>query len=116
MPQVFAFHGTEMRDNTTTNFLAVVGAETVWQERSKVTLADVNDGLENTILIVENYGAGVPLDGAPRSFVQGHGFHRHSPRGVSSKYLDPAVSPLDANSKRLGKEITPATLRALAHD
>jgi hypothetical protein len=113
MPTVFAFHGSEMAGNTTTNFLAVVGPETVWSDKSKVTLDDVKDGLENTILIVENFGAGIHwMEPRDLSF-QNMDFQINSPRGVSCKHLDPAVAPLDGNSKRLGKEITPATLRAL---
>lgn len=113
MPRVFAFHGMEMVGNTTTNFVAVVGQETVWSGQSKVTLDDVQDPLEDTILFVENYGADIHWM-EPRDLkFQEMDFTWNSPLGVSSWHLDPKVVALDGDVKRLGREITPATLRAL---
>ena len=67
---MFAFHGTAPAGNTT-NYLAVVGAETAWPPTGRRTRADVTDGQETTIQIVENRGAGVHWM-EPRDLVVGH--------------------------------------------
>src|SRR4051812_32953466 len=59
MPRVYALHGEERTGNTTTNYLAVVGPETLWQGAKRVALADVKDRAGHIILFVENKGASV---------------------------------------------------------
>src|SRR5437764_103951 len=83
------FHGSDRPGNTTTNYLAVVGDETVWPGSKPVTAADVTDGLGQTILLVENRGAGVhwmePRDLALADI----DLRVNAPAGVSSPYDDP---------------------------
>ena len=55
MPGIFAFHGIERSGNVVTNFVAVVGDETVWPGATTVTNADVTDDPGSTILVVENH-------------------------------------------------------------
>jgi hypothetical protein len=113
MPRTFAFAGDYRPGLTTTNFLAVVGPETVWPGAATLSSKDVTDGTAHTILIVENAGAGIPWL-APRDLVFAEmKFKLQDPAEISSKYLDPAVAMLDCSVTRLHKDITPATLRAL---
>ncbi|MDB5392125.1 MAG: hypothetical protein JWM11_7771 [Planctomycetaceae bacterium] len=118
MPQAFRFHGLEPNGNTTTNVLAVVGPETMWPtalwpDNPRFTLKDVKDDMANTILIVENYGAGIHWM-EPRDLAfQDMDFKLNSPAGVSCLHLDPLVSSADGQIKRLGTNITSATLKAL---
>jgi hypothetical protein len=113
MPAHYAFHGDYYPGLTVTNYLAVVGAETVWPGQTSLCAKDVTDGLSTTILVVENRGAEVQwLEPRDLSFA-GMSFALNSPDGVSSKYLDPAVAMLDGSIRRLEKDLSAQTLRAL---
>jgi hypothetical protein len=113
MPRVYALHGEERPGNTTTNYLAVVGPETIWQGSTGVSPDRVKDRHGETIMIVENKGAGVHwMEPRDLSFAD-MDFTFNSPKGVSSRYLDPAVLMLDTTLYRLTKELAPETLRAL---
>ena len=113
MPPVYALHGEEQPGNTTTNYLAVVGKETVWQGGTGVLREAIKDGTSHTILIAENLGANVHwMEPRDLSFAD-MDFTINSPKGISSKYLDPAVVTVDCSVRRLSKDITPETLRAL---
>ena len=59
MPALFALYGDHHEGNTTTNYLAVVGPETIWQGATGVASDALKDGPSQTILIVENRGANV---------------------------------------------------------
>lgn len=113
MPRLYTFSGKERPGNTITNYLAVVGPETVWPGSATVSQADVTDGLGRTILLVENLGADIHWM-EPRDLTFADiDLTVQSPRGVSSQYLDPAVAMLDGSLHRLGKDLPPDTLRAL---
>ena len=113
MPAIYAFHGESRPGVVETNYLAVVGPETVWPGRDRVSSKDVVDGLSSTILIVENLGARVHWM-EPRDLPFGRmSFKVDSPEGVSSKYLDPAVVMLDGSLHTLRKDLREGTLRAL---
>jgi hypothetical protein len=113
MPPVFALHGEEYLGNTTTNYLAVVGPATIWQGSKGVPVDAVSDGLSQTILIVENKGAQIHwMEPRDLSFAQ-MDYTLNSPRGISSRYLDPAVTMADGSVYRLTCKVEPATLRAM---
>jgi hypothetical protein len=113
MPRLYSFHGFERPGNTTTNYLAVVGDETVWAATKKVASEDVTDGHGETILIVENRGAGVHWM-EPRDLALAEmDFRLDGPKGVSSPYDDPAAVMIDGGLKRLKPDFKPHVLRAL---
>jgi hypothetical protein len=113
MPRVYALHGEERPGNTTTNYLAVVGDETIWQGSRGVKVAAVKDGTSNTILIVENKGAEVHwMEPRDLSFAQ-MDFTLNSPNGISTRFVEPAVSMADGSVRALTKETTPDILRAM---
>ena len=113
MPPFYALHGETQPGNTTTNYLAVVGKETAWQGSTGVLREAIKDGTSNTILIAENLGANVHwMEPRDLSFAE-MDFTINSPKGISSKYLDAAVVTVDGSVRRLSKDITPETIRAL---
>jgi len=59
MPKIYRFHNRTEPGQTTTNYLAVVGANTIWPGAEGRKLEDVTDGTANTVLIAENRGLGV---------------------------------------------------------
>jgi hypothetical protein len=113
MPRIFAFHGSERAENTTTNYLAVVGHETAWPETKSLTSAEVTDGLDSTILLVENMGAAVHWMEPRDLLLADMDLRVNSPAGVSSPYDDSAVAMLDGNLHRLRPGLKPAVLRGL---
>lgn len=113
MPQIFRFHGSEREGNTTTNYLAVVGEETIWPGDRKLSYSDITDGTSETILIVENHGAGIHWM-EPRDLrLDEIDLHLNSPGGVSSPFDNPGVAMADGSARSFHAGLTPETLRAL---
>ena len=113
MPRTFAFTGARRPGNTTANYLAVVGPETVWPGAATVTTADITDASSQTILLVESQDTGIhwmePRD-LPFADMD---FRINNPGSITSPYTDPAVVMLDCSVKRLLPGLQPDTLRAL---
>jgi hypothetical protein len=113
MPRTYALHGEEYKGNTTTNYLAVVGAETMWPGATGLPVDVLKDRSSRTIMIVENKGAKVhwmeprDLQFASMDFTLG------SANGISSRFVDPAVVTADCSVRRITPNITPETLIAL---
>jgi len=89
MPAVFAFHDKTDHGGIT-NYLRVVGPGTASPGATTISNADVSDGTDNTLLIVENLGAGVNwLE--PRDLPFGSmSFAINDSQGISSWYANPA--------------------------
>ncbi len=112
MPKTFAFSGAHRAGLTTTNYLAVVGTETMWPGAKSRKREEIKDGTDKTILIVENNGLGVHWM-EPRDLkfaTMDFGFD--SPNGVSSWYVSPSVVTADGSVRRLSRKMTPESLRA----
>ena len=111
MPKTLAFRDTKL-PNTTTNYLAVVGAETMWPGATGRKFTEIKDGTSNTILIVENNGLGVhwmePRDLAFETMP----FAINNPDGVSSWYKQPSVAVADTSVRMLSCTMSPDALRA----
>ena len=111
MPKTLAFTGTNPSD-TTTNYLAVVGSETMWPGVKGRKQAEIKDGTSDTILIVENNGLGVhwmePRDLAFDTMP----FSIDDSNGVSSWYKQPSVAAADTSIRMLSPTMTPEALRA----
>lgn len=111
MPKIYAFHGTNL-PTTTTNYLAVVGKETMWPGAEGRKRHEISDTLSYTILIAENNGRGVhwmePCDLAFDTLP----LTVDHPDGISSWYKQPAIVTADDMVVRLSKEMSPDALRA----
>jgi hypothetical protein len=113
IPRVYVLYGEPWPGNVTTNYLAVVGRDTFWQVSTGLSVEAVKDGRGHAILIVENKGADVHWM-EPRDLLFAEmDFTLNSARGISSRYVDPAVAMGDGIVIRLTKEMEPATLRAM---
>jgi hypothetical protein len=111
MPKTLMFHGMEL-PTATTNYLVVVGKETVWPGATGRKRADMKDDLSTTILIVENNGLGVHWM-EPRDLVfDTMPLGVDDPNGISSWYKYPGVVTADGAVRRLAKGMTPKALRA----
>ena len=112
-PKVFALHGAEKQDATITNYLAIVGKDTMWPPDGKRTRFDITGGTSNTILIAENLGRNVhwmeprDLDIETMSFAFNH------PHGLSSWHDYPAAVMADDSVRGFHDGYTPESLRAM---
>jgi prepilin-type processing-associated H-X9-DG protein len=61
-----------------TNYVAVVGPETVWPAPGACSIGDISDGTSNTIIVVE---------------VAGSGIHWAEPRDLHVMQMSPDVNP-----------------------
>jgi hypothetical protein len=114
MPKIFALHGDYKPGDTTANYLAIVGSNTVWRPEKPVRYDDVTDGTSVTILIVENRGMNIHWTEPRDLSFDTMDWTIDSPLGISSKYHSPAVVMLDGSVRTLSKKLTPDALRAMA--
>jgi hypothetical protein len=111
-PKVYASPGSSQPDPITTSYLAVVGAETMWPGAKARKRDELEDGADETILIVENNGLGIHWM-EPRDLVFATmDFRIDNPEGVSSWYESPAVVTASTSVQRLSKDMTPEELRS----
>lgn len=113
MPRTYAFHVRTRPDNPITNYLAVVGEETIWRGGKGAASTEVKDDPGTTILVVENHGADVHWMEPRDLSLADIDLRLNTPGGISSPYRDPAVVMLDGSLHRLQPNLTPALLRAL---
>ncbi len=113
MPSTYAFHGEYRPGMTTTNYLAVVGEETLWPGTKARASGDVSDDRSSTILIIENKGQDVHWMEPRDVRFDAMSFEIDHPLGLSSPYERPAVTTDDGSVFEIGADVTPATLRAM---
>jgi hypothetical protein len=114
-PRTYGFHDRRSEGSTVTNYLAVVGDETVWPHDRAVSMSQITDGAGQTILVVENHGADVPWT-EPRDLdlaTMELDLRARSPNGVSSRFAPPAVASAAGYVHTLALDLPPETLRAL---
>lgn len=116
MPSIFLCP-SDKSESSNTNYLAVVGDETVWPGATPVGFRGVRDGPGNTILLVESVGAGVnwlePRDLTFEQAAQQINAAGEQP-GIASHHPDSAhVLFVDTSVHTLSNETSPETIRAL---
>lgn len=112
MPKAFAFHGKHKPGLTTTNYLAVVGKETMWPGHKSRNRDDIANTSE-TILFAENNGLGIHWM-EPRDLdIETMSFEFNHPQGLSSWYKYPAAIMTDASLRLFIDGYDEATLRAV---
>jgi hypothetical protein len=112
MPRIYSFRNTYDEGKRVANYLAVVGRETLWPGATPYK-GTPKDGLDSTILIVENHGLDVPwMEPRDLSF-RDMNFRLQHRDGISSRYSVPAVAMADDSVRTLDPKLPPATLRAM---
>jgi hypothetical protein len=107
---------SDASDSKMTNYLAVVGDETVWPGATPVGFRGVSDGPGNTILLVETVGAGVHwLEPRDLTFEQAaQQINAGEQAGIASHHGGTAhVLFTDTSVHTLSNETSPETIRAL---
>jgi prepilin-type processing-associated H-X9-DG protein len=117
MPPMYRCPSDDVSKPGETSYAAVVGPETIWPDDEIVQLADVTDGTENTLVIVEVAGNGIhwmePRDLPAR--VAGAGINKAPGLGICSRHPRAAmVVYADGSVHALNEVIESTTLNALA--
>ncbi len=104
-----------------TNYVAVVGPGTAWEEETKINTASFSDGAAKTLLLVEIANTDIHW-AEPRDLYVGQMVDTINPlhgRGISSKHLmdkkpvGAIVAFADGYSRFLQNDTTPVMLKAL---
>ncbi len=107
-----------------TSYLAVVGPEAAWKGAKRVSRADITDGPQNTLLVVESHQSGIhwmePRDlhttqmsvgiNPPHGQGIGSGHYSKNPRDSSGSAM---CLLADGQVQRLDGDLPPHTVRAL---
>jgi hypothetical protein len=112
MPRLYQFHNRPREGQTTTNYLAVVGPDTMWPGAEKRLRKDVAGNHSTTLLVVENRGLDVVWT-EPRDLNVGTmPFEVNHPHGLSSWYKTPGAAMADGSVVTIPLGSDPAALRA----
>jgi prepilin-type processing-associated H-X9-DG protein len=115
MPRVFRCP-SDPDDVMETNYLAVVGPETVWHGAEGARVRGIRDGTSNTILVVENAGGKIDwMEPRDLSFDEAlRGINPPTQPGISSHHpIGVNVLFCDGHVQFLANEMAPTVLRAL---
>lgn len=113
IPQWLVFPGDARNPSGVTNYLAVVGPETVWPGSLGISFGEVAEP-SKTIMVVENRGAGVQWT-EPRDLnfaTMNFNVAENPSNGISSRFDRPAVACADGCIRGIPKDVQPETLRA----
>ncbi len=114
MPQIYACPSNDAPPGET-NYVAVVGEETVWPPGRAINVTDIKDGMSNTIAVVEAAGQGInwleprdlTLDEAAQGVDQGEtNFSSRHVGGANALFCDGHVDFLESSTP-------PAEVRAM---
>ena len=114
-PAVYAFHDAKSKNGSVTNYLAVLGDDTVWPFEQTLRMDEIEDGPSSTILVIENRGSGIGWT-EPRDFeLRTMNLHVNAEPadGLSSRFQPPAVVTADGHVHTVPIETGPETLHAL---
>lgn len=116
MPAVFRCPHDKANSGTMTDYVAVVGPETIWQPNQGTKFEDINDGSSNTIAVIEASGAGIhwmePRD-LPFSALD-QGINPKQGAGISSMHPGAVIAVFaDGHTQTIQENISLETLKAL---
>ncbi len=114
MPNSYVLPGEVPGNSGVTNYLAIVGPETVWPGSVGKNFHDIADA-SNTIMIVENRGSTICWM-EPRDLeLDNMSFELSTdpPNGLSSKFKRVGVAMADGSLRGLTRELDPSVVRGL---
>ena len=116
MPPAFRCPSDDANPGTTTDYVAVIGPETIWQPDRSTTFAEITDGSSNTIAVIEASGAGIHwMEPRDLSFAAvAKGINPKQGQGISSHHSGAAIAMFaDGHSQTIEESIPLETLKAL---
>jgi prepilin-type processing-associated H-X9-DG protein len=116
MPNVFRCPSDAASPAAMTNYLAVVGPETIWQPDHGTTFKEIEDGPSHTIAVVEATGAGIPWmepRDLPFSAVS-KGINPKQGLGISSQHPGAAIALFaDGHTQTIQERLPLELLKAI---
>lgn len=118
MPAVFGCPSDSSRKRGVTNYVAVVGPQTIWPEQYSASIGDVIDGTSNTLQVVESCDLHVPWT-EPRDLSREDvlpGLNLKEPPSFSSRHTGGAQTAMaDGTVRFVNNNINLGILRALCN-
>jgi hypothetical protein len=120
MPRSYGCPSDASRKLGITNYLAIVGPQTLWPGSKPIQLSDVQDGTGNTLAVVESHGTGVcwlaPIDLDAATIAMQ--INPPAGGGLSSPHRMQKtpfcnVALADGSIRRLTSALTPVQIKAL---
>ena len=116
MPTCFRCPEDKANPGTNTDYVAIIGPETIWQPDHGTTFADIKDGSSQTIAVIEAAAAGInwmdPRD-LPSAAV-GKGVNPKQGQGISSLHPGAVIAMFaDGHTQTIQENISLKTLKAL---
>ncbi len=108
-------HGGKGGPSAMTDYVAVVGPETMWPDRGAVALGDVRDGASNTLQVVEVANSGIPwIEPRDLHVVQmAPTINSKSGQGISSRHVGGANALMaDGSVRFISENLSAADLLA----
>jgi len=117
MPSIYRCPSDEVNDGTETSYAVIVGPDTAFPGAESVTMAQIRDGMSNTLLAVEATGSGInwlePRD-LDAEEVNLFGINSGNVGGIQSNHANGANAAFcDGSVQSLSEAIDPETLRLL---
>ena len=114
-PRQYLLHGVDDDGGDTTNYLAVVGAETAWSPTRTFTQGFFNAKQTDPVAVVENVGSGISwLEPRDLNFeTMSFTIQDDPPNGVSSWLQPPGVTTFTGGTLSLDMEMSPEELRSM---
>ena len=116
MPAVFRCPSDTANPGTMTNYVAIVGPETIWQPDQGTTFKEIEDGSSQTIAVVEMAGAGIDWM-APRDLpfsAVAKGINPKQGLGMSSEHPGAVIALFaDGHTQTIQERLPLELLKAL---
>jgi hypothetical protein len=115
MPRTYRLHTIDDEHKTASNYVAVIGEETLWQGAEPRDLEFVKDGTANTLLIAEYVGHPIPWTKPEDLLFDELDLTVDSEKGICSVLTPPAFATADGMVRFLPKDTPPPKSACPAH-
>lgn len=113
MPRTYRLHTIKDEHKTASNYVAVVGEETLWQGAEPHDKESVTDGPGNTLLVAEYVGHPIPWSKPEDLLFDEMDMKVDSDKGICSVLTPPAFASADGMVRFLPKATPQEKVRAL---
>ena len=113
MPQTFRLHTIDDAHDTSTNYVAITGKQTLWQGAEPRQPDFLTDEPGNTLLIAEFVGHPIPWSKPEDLQFDSMDLTVDSSKGICSVFSPPAFVAADGNVTMLPRSLTAEDVRSL---
>ena len=113
MPSLYRLHTINDEHTTSTNYVAVVGEETVWSGTEPRDYDFATDGTAHTLMVAEFVGHPIPWTKPEDLVFDEMDLTVDSDKGICSVLTPPGFVSMDGSVRYLPRDTHPETVRAL---